>query len=134
MHLCSFQHGALVGISPERDRTAVGARARISAFPQMSAQPLDQNVKQAPSASNNQPHLSLSQISNVFLLPICLKPFNLQLQSRKRKLFLLCSSYFYLRSLSDPLLVLLLRSWPLSKLETFLACLNSKDHFMQKIT
>ena len=110
MHLCSFQHGALVGISPERDRTAVGARARISAFPQMSAQPLGQNVKQAPSASNNQPHLSLSQISNVFLLPICLKPFNLQLQSRKRKLFLLCSSYFYLRSLSVPLLVLLLRS------------------------
>ena len=87
MHLCSFQHGALVGISPERDRTAVGARARISAFPQMSAQPLGQNVKQAPSASNNQPHLSLSQISNVFLLPIFLKPFNLQLQSRKRRIF-----------------------------------------------
>ena len=103
-------------------------------LPPMSAQPLGQNVKQAPSASNNQPHLSLSQISNVFLLPICLKPFNLQLQSRKRKLFLLCSSYFYLRSLSVPLLVLLLRSWSLSKLETFLACLNSKDHFMQKIT
>ena len=114
MHLCSFRHGALVGISPERDRTAVGARARISALPQMSAQPLNQNVKQAPSASNNQPHL--------------------QLQSRKRKLFLLCSSYFYLRSLSVPLLVLFLRSWSLSKLETFLAYLNSKGHFMQKIT
>ena len=111
MQLCSFLHGALVGISPERDRTAVGARARISAFPQMSAQPLDQNVKQAPSASNNQPHLSLSQISNVFLLPICSKPFNLQLQSRKRKLvsfvFQLFLSPFVICSFTCPIAALL---------------------------
>ena len=80
MHLCSSRHFPEKGLYCSR-RPCSNKRPL-----QISAHLLGLNVKQAPPPpSNNHPPPSLSQSSNLFLLPIYLQLYNLQLQLQNRK-------------------------------------------------